>query len=77
MTPDQLNAALRPFGAEANAQGFIVKGGKTLSVRAITRNGRLRFESSEGALLASGRPDAAFVAHFVGRFWFWKSEVTK
>jgi hypothetical protein len=76
MTQDDIRQALEPFGATLNAQGFITKGANVTKVKPVMQGGRLRFESDEAALLASGRPNAEFVAHFVGRFWFWTKKGT-
>lgn len=71
---EAINQALAPYGATINAGGFIERNGKALGVKPVIQSGRLRFETADGGLLASGRIDAAFVDNFVQRFWFWTKQ---
>ena len=67
MAIQQWREALAPYGAGVNDDGFITKGGKTLSVKITEKKGRLRYEGSN-CLVASGMTPGKFVE----AFWFWE-----
>lgn len=67
-----VNNALEQYGAELNNDGYITKNGKTLSVRATIKKGRLVFEGSNGNKLFSGATDGEAVSAFVEDFWKWE-----
>lgn len=66
------SAALTAYDAHLDADGSIVRRGKTLGVRIHAKAGRLRIESSSGRLLASGPARPATVERFVEKFWCWE-----
>lgn len=73
MSPIEINSALQAYGASLDKSGRIrTPAGKLTSCYPILRDERLRFENDNGALLASGRPNAEFIGNFVERFWYWK-----
>jgi hypothetical protein len=82
MTAEQreaIVAALRHYGADLSADGFITKGEKVLSVRPEVKKGRMRMISTNGDVLATYPVSrlASGVADFVERFWYWKPETTE
>ena len=74
MTP--VLAALAPYGADLDPNGFIRKGGRVLGVRAVVQGKRLRMEGRDGGLLFSGGVTSAAVDAFVFKFWGWRVPVS-
>lgn len=75
MTPEQrkiAEEALAAYGATLDAEGYIVRNGSRLPVRAAVERKRLCFIGASGQALATGAINAAFVRQFVERFWLWK-----
>lgn len=66
-----INNALALYGASLDDNNYIVKGPKSLGVKAVVKGKRLRFESSNGVLIASGPITEKFVSSFVEKFWYW------
>lgn len=70
--------ALAQYGAELTPEGYIKRGDKTSSVRAVVKGKRLRFEGRNSIddfhLIASGPITAQFVEGFVEKFWFWTKQ---
>lgn len=66
--------ALSAYGAELDADGFIVRRGKKLGVRITEKSRQLRIESGSGQLLAAGPAKPATVERFVERFWCWEKD---
>lgn len=71
---DIVKQALAQYGASLTEQGHITRGGKVLPVLPVIKGKRLRFESGQGTLLASGPVSAQFVESFVEKFWYWSKE---
>ena len=61
--------ALQKYGATLTDDGFIVKGEKVAGIKAVIKGRRLRFESADGVLYASGSITEQFVSEFVEKFW--------
>lgn len=64
--------ALAAYGAELDAQGYIVRNGRSLPVRVAVERKRLRFIGANGATLATGAVSSTTVSGFVEKFWFWQ-----
>ena len=58
-------AALALYGASLTPDGYVTEGGKTLSVRAVVKGQRIRFEGA-GRLIMSGPIAADTVCAFYG-----------
>ena len=68
---DIIKQALQQYGAGLTDENFISRNDKVLSVQAVIKGKRLRFEGA-GKLIASGPITAKFVESFVEQFWFWE-----
>ena len=75
MTPEHrqiIEEALAAYGASLDAEGGIVRSGRSLPVRVAVERKRLRFIGANGATLATSTVSGASVSSFVERFWFWQ-----
>jgi len=71
---EKILEALSIYGAALDADGFVMKNGRTLSVKLIVAKGRLRAEDKRGHLIASFPNKPESVHTFVKRYWFWEAE---
>ena len=69
---DLINNALSKYGASLDDSGSIVRKGKTLSVKALVKGKRIRFEDGNSKLISSGPIAESTVSGFVEKFWFWE-----
>lgn len=67
--------ALKEYGAKLHGTGYIERhDGKVTMVRPVIMRQRLRFETPDGRLLATGPIKADFVHEFVKRYWLWSKK---
>lgn len=66
-----MSAALAPYGAGLDNDGYICRDGRRTSVSLSVKRGRLTAEGC-GHKLYTGPAVAASVARFVESFWYWE-----